>query len=230
MNQVRARKVLGVKAGDPYEIIKSRYRSLAMQHHPDRKGGDGEKFKEVNKAYEILATSLDDPNIRPNNLIVKVSLNEAFTGGSTSVVLDGVVRTVDYPILEKPYTVLEYTFNEVKYTLAFIVEASSITWDSGEFRERTKGDISTTVDVSPFTLIMGGWFKYTGFDLSESKLYIPAGCASGSILTVKNKGYWKNVDENTRGDCFLRIVPMIKKLEEYSSEEINAFKERLNSV
>lgn len=35
------------------EITKS-YRKQALKYHPDREGGDEEKFKEINKAYEVL--------------------------------------------------------------------------------------------------------------------------------------------------------------------------------
>ena len=37
--------------------LKSAYRKLAMQHHPDRNPGDSEcehKFKELNEAYDVL--------------------------------------------------------------------------------------------------------------------------------------------------------------------------------
>jgi DnaJ family protein A protein 2 len=34
--------------------IKKKFRDLAKKHHPDR-GGDGEKFKEINAAYEVLS-------------------------------------------------------------------------------------------------------------------------------------------------------------------------------
>ena len=36
------------------EDIKKQYRVLAMVHHPDRNGGDENKFKELQEAYEIL--------------------------------------------------------------------------------------------------------------------------------------------------------------------------------
>lgn len=56
---------------DPYEIlgldqsatdddIKKAYRKLAMEHHPDKTGGDDTKFKEIVNAHETLK----DPNKR----------------------------------------------------------------------------------------------------------------------------------------------------------------------
>jgi DnaJ family protein A protein 2 len=45
---------LGVSRGANDTEIKKAYRKLAVEHHPD-KGGDAEKFKEVQKAYEILS-------------------------------------------------------------------------------------------------------------------------------------------------------------------------------
>jgi curved DNA-binding protein CbpA len=45
--------VLGVSADASPEEIKSKYKSLAQHHHPD-KGGDEETFKRIKTAYEIL--------------------------------------------------------------------------------------------------------------------------------------------------------------------------------
>ena len=39
--------------GAPKELVKAAYRSLALLYHPD-KGGDGEKMKEINEAYNQL--------------------------------------------------------------------------------------------------------------------------------------------------------------------------------
>ena len=47
-------KVLGVSEDANKDQLKKAYRKLAAQHHPD-KGGDEDKFKEVNEAYSILS-------------------------------------------------------------------------------------------------------------------------------------------------------------------------------
>ena len=52
---------LGLAKDAPPEEIKKAYRSLARTHHPD-KGGDAEKFKKVQEAYETLS----DPEKRQN--------------------------------------------------------------------------------------------------------------------------------------------------------------------
>ena len=33
------------------------FRTLAHQYHPDKKGGDVNKFKEVNEAYQVLSNT-----------------------------------------------------------------------------------------------------------------------------------------------------------------------------
>lgn len=44
---------LGVDRNATADDIKSKYRSLAMKHHPDR-GGDQAKFQEIQAAYDVL--------------------------------------------------------------------------------------------------------------------------------------------------------------------------------
>ncbi len=47
-------KILGVEKNATPEAIKKAYRELAHKYHPD-KGGDAERFKEINEAYQILS-------------------------------------------------------------------------------------------------------------------------------------------------------------------------------
>lgn len=45
--------LLGASKDASAEDLKRRHRALALRHHPD-KGGDPEKFKEINEAYDVL--------------------------------------------------------------------------------------------------------------------------------------------------------------------------------
>ncbi|HRF28222.1 MAG TPA: molecular chaperone DnaJ [Candidatus Saccharibacteria bacterium] len=47
-------EVLGVSKTASDDEIKKAFRKAAVKHHPDKEGGNEEKFKEINEAYEVL--------------------------------------------------------------------------------------------------------------------------------------------------------------------------------
>jgi len=47
--------LLGVDKTASQDEIKKAYRKLAHTHHPDKRGGNEAKFKEVNEAYSVLS-------------------------------------------------------------------------------------------------------------------------------------------------------------------------------
>ncbi|MEI7891024.1 MAG: molecular chaperone DnaJ [bacterium] len=47
--------ILGVNKNSTDDEIKKAYRKLAHKYHPDKAGGDNEKFKEINSAYQVLS-------------------------------------------------------------------------------------------------------------------------------------------------------------------------------
>lgn len=48
-------QILGVAQDASQGEIKQAFRKLAHQHHPDKKSGDEQKFKEINQAYQVLS-------------------------------------------------------------------------------------------------------------------------------------------------------------------------------
>jgi molecular chaperone DnaJ len=48
-------QVLGISKSASEEEIKKAFRTLAHKYHPDKKGGDEAKFKEVSEAYAVLS-------------------------------------------------------------------------------------------------------------------------------------------------------------------------------
>lgn len=48
-------KILGVDKSASADEIKKAFRKLAHQHHPDKQGGDANKFKEASEAYSVLS-------------------------------------------------------------------------------------------------------------------------------------------------------------------------------
>jgi len=52
-NSDRYYQILGVDKNATQEELKKAHRKLALKCHPD-KGGDPEKFKEINEAYDVL--------------------------------------------------------------------------------------------------------------------------------------------------------------------------------
>lgn len=72
-------KILGVEKNATPDEIKRAYRKLAHQYHPD-KGGDPEKFKEVNEAYQVLS----DPQKRSQYDQFGSTFEQAQAGGGFS--------------------------------------------------------------------------------------------------------------------------------------------------
>jgi molecular chaperone DnaJ len=55
MSQKNYYELLGVTKSASKEEIKKAFYKLAAKYHPDKKGGDEAKFKEVNEAYQVLS-------------------------------------------------------------------------------------------------------------------------------------------------------------------------------
>jgi molecular chaperone DnaJ len=72
--------ILGVPRTATPDEIKKAYRKLAHEHHPDKKTGNADKFKEVNEAYQVLS----DEQKRTNYDNFGFAYNDGNYGGGSS--------------------------------------------------------------------------------------------------------------------------------------------------
>jgi len=55
-----ARELLSVEADElDMDVISKKYKDLAKEAHPDKDGGDADRFKELNRAHKILKRELE---------------------------------------------------------------------------------------------------------------------------------------------------------------------------
>lgn len=70
--------LLGVPKNASQDQIKKQYRKLSLECHPDRPGGNANKFKDINEAYETLS----DANKRAQYDSPQIDLMDLFGGMS----------------------------------------------------------------------------------------------------------------------------------------------------
>jgi DnaJ-class molecular chaperone len=74
---LEARTILNVDSSASEKDIKTAYRKLALEHHPDR-GGDAHKFSRIQEAYTVLSTNRMNPIMDHFNSIEKSVLDDIF--------------------------------------------------------------------------------------------------------------------------------------------------------
>jgi DnaJ-class molecular chaperone len=167
-------------------------------------------------------------------VVVDISMDMALNGGKQKFVIDSGQRTehtIDIPpgIGDgEPILILQnQNQNQEIIVQARISAGCTINWGATEPSKR--GDAQREEKLSPFKMIMGGWHDARTLDGSTVSIRIPPGLKSGSFLKIKGKGYWRDRNLFSRGDMYLKIIPDIKKIDEYTEDELRSFRETLNS-
>lgn len=166
-------------------------------------------------------------------IAVSISIEMALNGGKQKFIINTgggrAEHTVDIPAGigdGEPLLVLQNQSEEI-IVQARIDAGCNINWGANEPHKR--GDAQREEHVTPFKMIMGGWHEARTLDGSIVSIRIPPGLKSGSYLKIQGKGYWRDRNLFSRGDMYLKIIPDIKKIEQYTEAELTSFKEFLNS-
>ena len=68
LNADDACALLGVTKNTPHDVVKKKWKKLALEYHPDREGGDRDKFAKLNEAYQVV-TGRDAEVIRITEVV-----------------------------------------------------------------------------------------------------------------------------------------------------------------
>jgi len=86
-------QVLGVAPDSSKDEIKKKYRSLIMKYHPDKCHDDGTKFKQIQKAFEMIED--DNIKIQANPAEMFETMSRHFTSGFQvfQAMMNGITKT-----------------------------------------------------------------------------------------------------------------------------------------
>lgn len=110
-------EVLGVKPGASQEEIKSAYRKLVKQYHPDQYGDNPlkdlaqEKLAEVNKAYDMLKNGGGNTSYNSSSNGYNASYNTGYNSYSSNTAIYAEVRSL---IQMRNISVAESKLNAIK--------------------------------------------------------------------------------------------------------------------
>ena len=92
------------------------------------------------------------------------------------------------------------------------------------------GDMEKTIHVDMLTMMKGGYVNFDTIDGATLQLRIVAGMEAGMRMKVKGRGYWKDANCSARGDIFLRVMPKIRRIEDFDLEELEALSKEFNNA
>ncbi len=180
-------KILGIEKNASKEDIKKAFRKLAHQYHPDKKGGDEAKFKEVNEAYSILS---DD---QKRGQYDQFGANFDQSGGGF-----GGFQGFDFSQFARGQN-MEFDLNDI---------LGGIFGGGFSGRVRKGADIEVDVELTFKESILGAkkeiFIEYKNSGKKNNlNIEIPGGIDNGEMMRLRGKG--EEIENSRPGDLYIRI-------------------------
>ena len=200
--------LLGVARQSTQEEIKKAYRRLAHQHHPDKKGGDEKRFKEINEAYQVLSNPAKRRQYDQFGRVADDNFGAGGWGGGWSN--EGFNWNVGFDNVEDIFSGLGG-------------------WGSifGDFFSRAASQVQVPLEVPLSIAVLGGTISfrnpYAGDEVVEVK--IPAASQNGTTVVLKDKGMSFRGRRGDIGRGDLIVVVNVKIPSRLSREQYRLFEE-----
>ena len=187
--------ILGVNKGASKDEIKKAFYKLAHKHHPDKKGGDEKKFKEVNEAYQILS---DDAKRAKYDQFGSGFENMGGGGGNYGGYQQGGFGGFDFSGFQQGGG-QEFDFGNLNDIF------SDFFGGGGGFYARTPHgrDMQTEISILLTDSILGIEKKLVIGGNKELKIKIPAGIQNGQTLKMTGEG--EQIKNGKAGDLYIKI-------------------------
>lgn len=256
MNSIEARKILGVDKNADEKEIKKAYRLLAKKHHPDKEGGDAQKFIQAKEAFDTLTNPQKASVQNPNNGWADVNVEEIFKRYKEQfdAAQSSIVQTVALNIsLKDVFNGCEQEINlqngtnieTIKIKIPKGSQNKDVIYSGkvGQVNIRVVliiPDDEMHVDwvggnnivmngiISCVKLMTGGTQEFKTIDGSNVMVHIPSGMIAGRLLKVKGRGYWFNTGCKNRGDLYIRVIPEMKSVNQLTEEEAKSLLDAIN--
>lgn len=172
-------QILGVEKGASQDAIKKAFRKMAHKYHPDKKGGDESKFKEVNEAYSILSN--EKKRAEYDNY------GRTF-GDAPGFDFSGFQGGVDFDLGD----ILEGFFGGAGFGRR-VRRGRDISIDTELTFEESVFGIERNILLN----------KQTSKESEEIKVKIPAGISDGQMIRLTGKG--ESIPDGVSGDLYIKV-------------------------
>lgn len=226
---------------EAYEVLSDSAKRKSYDSRSSEKNYKWTDFDDLLRKYQFYEDiakkkkhdDYDDySNIK--SVTIDIPLKDAFNGAQKNAQLYKFGPTVKLDIppgVQQDQRVGSFTQNGVTYyVLANLKNDPDFDLDMGTYDIHSKGNVYIDVGVSPFKMICGSYVEFTCLDGGTVQVRIPEGLGAGKMLKIKERGYWTSEKREHRGDCFLRVTPVIKKLGEYPLDDIRLFMEKYAEI
>ncbi|MBI3260983.1 J domain-containing protein [Candidatus Berkelbacteria bacterium] len=189
--------VLGANRSASADEIKRAYRKLAHEHHPD-KGGNHEKFKEINEAYQVLS----DPQKRAQyDQFGHAGVGTGGAGGFGSRGFEG----------------FDFGQGGDGFSFSFGGGLGDI---FGDVFSQAFSQVQSELPITLTQAILGDQFDVRTNSGETLLIRIPPGTQDGTTLRFRGKG---NAHRRGRGDLLLTL--RVKLPQRLSREQRKLFEE-----
>jgi DnaJ-class molecular chaperone len=190
-------KILGVDKGASKDDIKKAFRKLAHEHHPDKKDGNADKFKEASEAYSVLS---DDEK--------RAQYDRFGSAGAQGFGGQNGFNAQDFggfDFSQFGFGGQGFGNGGVEFDLNDILGSM---FGGGRTRVKRGANITVDVEISFKDSVFGVDKQVSYMKVSTKKketftIKIPPGLDNGEMLRVTGKG--EEVEGGRPGDLFVKI-------------------------